>query len=55
MIFSWFADDFARTGGVAAFLREHAEPETARRLTGLRDDGIRYLEYDWSLNDAARG
>lgn len=54
MIFSWFADDFVPAGGVAAFLRNNASPETAKQIAGLEDDAIGYLDYDWSLNDTSR-
>ena len=42
------------SGGVAAFIRSRAEPGLAAKLAGLRDDGLSYLAYDWSLNDTAR-
>jgi hypothetical protein len=53
-IFKWFAEDFERGGGVAAFLRSNAPPDLKPRIGGLADDGLSYLDYDWSLNDAAR-
>lgn len=53
-IFRWFADDFADAGGVAAFVRAHAPSAVAARIAGLDDAGLTYLDYDWSLNDAAR-
>jgi len=53
-IFKWFAGDFAGAGGVAAFIRARSGPETAGRLGALTDAGLSYLDYDWSLNDAAR-
>jgi len=53
-IFKWFRDDFAPAGGVAAYLRAKAPPEVAARVAGLTDDGLAYLDYDWTLNDAAR-
>jgi len=53
-IFKWFAGDFAAQGGVARFIRRSADRATAARLTGLTDDGLAYLDYDWTLNDARR-
>jgi uncharacterized membrane protein YdjX (TVP38/TMEM64 family) len=53
-IFKWFADDFAAQGGVAQFIRRNADRAVAARLAGLTDHGLSYLDYDWSLNDAAR-
>ena len=53
-IFKWFAGDFAGSGGVAAFIRSRAETALAAKLAELRDDGLSYLDYDWSLNDTAR-
>lgn len=49
MIFSWFAADFevAPYSGARGFLRRHAP-----NLPWATDDyEIRYLPYDWSLND----
>jgi hypothetical protein len=53
-IFKWFRDDFAVAGGVARFIRAKAGPALAAQLAGLADSGLGYLDYDWSLNDAAR-
>jgi len=54
-IFKWFAGDFATAGGVAAFIRSRTEPGLGARLARLEDTGLSYLDYDWSLNDTARG
>jgi uncharacterized membrane protein YdjX (TVP38/TMEM64 family) len=54
-IFRWFAGDFAASGGVAAFIRARSSPAVAARLGALADAGLSYLDYDWSLNDSARG
>lgn len=51
-IFKWFAEDF--TPGVVEFIRAHVEPARASQLAGLTPGGLSYLDYDWSLNDAAR-
>lgn len=53
-IFKWFAADFEPAGGVAAFIRTKASPEVGARIPRLTDAGLSYLDYDWSLNDAAR-
>jgi len=53
-IFKWFRDDFAQAGGVAAFMRAHADPAVRSKIIGLTDGGLSYLAYDWSLNDLAR-
>ena len=54
-IFKWFAGDFKGSGGVAAFIRAKAGPDVAARLRALTDAGLTFLDYDWSLNDTARG
>ena len=53
-IFKWYGEDFEGEGGVATYLRENAGAETSARIAKLTDDGISYLDYDWTLNDAAR-
>jgi hypothetical protein len=49
-IFQWFADDFARAGGVAQVLKRHGPP-AARALAERPDLKFEYLDYDWALND----
>jgi hypothetical protein len=49
-IFDWFEADFAATGGVRAAVLRHG-PESARAALGRADARIRFLEYDWSLNE----
>jgi hypothetical protein len=58
-IFKWYAGDFTggstvvaffARGGVLDWVKEHAPPEIARRLRG-KEPAVRYLEYDWGLND----
>lgn len=49
-IFQWFADDFARAGGVALVLARHGPP-AARALADRPDLKVEYLDYDWALND----
>lgn len=49
-IFKWFEDDFTDKQGVIAFIEKYA-PENMK--TG-QDRKIKYLPYDWSLNDLKR-
>ena len=49
-IFQWFAEDFARAGGVAQVLKRHGPP-AARVLADRPDLKLEYLDYDWALND----
>jgi len=52
-IFDWFGEDFEEeTGSVRAFLVRYMPEE--KRASLKADNRIRYLYYDWSLNDAAR-
>lgn len=53
-IFKWFAEDFEGGGGAVGFVERYG-PEAAARLAKERgaDAAIRYLDYDWSLNDLA--
>jgi hypothetical protein len=49
-IFRWFAEDFEKAGGVRAVLSKYTTPEIARLLADPQLE-IRYLRYDWGLND----
>jgi hypothetical protein len=51
-IFKWFASDFEATGGVRAFLSRYA-PEAARAAVADPNVKLTYLDYDWTLNEAA--
>jgi len=53
-IFKWFAEDFAATGGVVAFVKAKADGDIAARVAAFGDNDLTYLDYDWSLNDRAR-
>lgn len=53
-IFKWFGEDFALVGGVANFIRAHVDRTLGGRIGELSDSDLAYLDYDWSLNDAAR-
>jgi hypothetical protein len=53
-IFDWFAEDFAATGGVLAFVRRFAAPELAAALEALGPEPpLAWFDYDWSLNGLA--
>lgn len=51
-IFKWFSEDFEEEG-VPVFVKKFAEGDLKTRLDALDNDDIRlkYLDYDWSLND----
>lgn len=58
-IFRWYADDFEQ--GAEAFVRHWAGPELLRQMDEAMEGAggagklrVRYLSYDWSLNDLAR-
>jgi hypothetical protein len=54
-IFDWFGDDFAAVGGVLTFVARHVGPDDRRWLEANGDRAsLRYLDYDWRLNDLAR-
>ncbi len=46
-IFDWFAEDFATSGGVEAFVRKY------RNEQALPTASLSYLDYDWALNGAS--
>lgn len=52
-IFKWFAEDFGGERGLRHYLGRYLNAELARRFTSGRYD-IRYIDYDWTLNDVAR-
>jgi hypothetical protein len=52
-ILDWFKEDFGATGqaglaSLAAYL-----PKEAARVARMKDARVKYLDYDWSLNDQA--
>lgn len=60
MIFDWYGKDFSRGwkgyGSVEQFLAKYAErladgPEAQKRVREQKA-GVKYLDYDWALNDA---
>jgi len=52
-IFKWFADDFGGEKGLRSYLGKFLHPDLARRVKSGSYD-IRYIQYDWTLNDVAR-
>jgi hypothetical protein len=51
-IFKWFAEDFERDAkSVKDFLLRYATPDKAELVRGAK---IRYLDYDWHLNDVPK-
>ena len=55
--FDWYAGDFeAESGSVIDYLLRYASADVAEYLRGNRDSlTIRFMDYDWTLNDQARG
>ena len=53
-IFKWFHEDFeGRAGSLIDFVVPYLSPEHRAVLQPYRDDvSIRFLPYDWSLNDS---
>jgi len=50
-IFEWFPEDFTRGGtSLGAWLAKYA-PEEHREFLAKGNFSVRYLEYDWALND----
>lgn len=52
-IFKWFGEDFGGEQGLRTFLGRYLNADLAKRVStsGYR---IRYVDYDWTLNDVAR-
>jgi len=52
-IFDWYAADFGGEQGVIDFVITHAAPDLKNRLQDRRGAiRVKYLDYDWALNDA---
>ena len=49
-IFSWYGDDFTRTGDTLPSALMPYLPESAQPLARSPDVRIESLDYDWSLN-----
>jgi hypothetical protein len=52
-IFKWFGEDFGGEKGLRNYLAKYLNPELSKRLK-TDTYQIRYIEYDWTLNDVAR-
>lgn len=48
-IFKWFSEDFK--DGVLGFFKQYADGQLKIRLNNSGKINVKYLEYDWSLND----
>jgi len=53
-IFKWFREDFEPQGGVLEAAARYAAPAERRWLEQHPEARLRYLDYDWRLNDSAR-
>jgi hypothetical protein len=55
--FDWYAEDFeAESGSVIDYLLRYVKADIAEYLRANRDSlKIRFMDYDWTLNDQARG
>jgi hypothetical protein len=52
-IFKWFSEDFS--DGALGFYLKYAEGNLKEKLTSQKDSlKVKYLNYDWSLNDAKK-
>ena len=47
-IFDWFSGDFTRKGSLVSFIKPYFPKDWTRATEASK---IKYLEYDWSLND----
>jgi hypothetical protein len=52
-VLDWYREDFGGIAGLQEFLAGYLEPE-ARALVLRPDTEVRFLEYDWTLNDVSR-
>ena len=51
-LLDWYGEDFERhEGGVSAFLREFGGDPARAAIPADAEPDLRYLDYDWSLND----
>jgi hypothetical protein len=51
-IFDWFGEDFESGGGALNYVTERL-PDSLASQVGPKTR-MKFLDYDWSLNDAAR-
>jgi len=50
-VFDWFAEDFERAAGSREEFVRRFLPEADAELPGRRAVSVRYLDFDWALND----
>ena len=51
-IFKWFSEDFEKKSGtVSKFVTPFFAPPVAKQIASAGEPGIRYTDYDWSLNE----
>jgi hypothetical protein len=53
-IFEWFSEDFTQRGDVLGAIAPYLAPSDRSWLDQHPDVQIRYLDYDWRLNDRAK-
>jgi len=53
-VLDWYKDDFGGEEGVRQFLAKYLEPDGAAHVLDPQTE-LRFMEYDWHLNDIARG
>lgn len=51
-IFAWYLDDFGGKQGTLDFIKGHTRDEEIRALPAAADLNLRYLPYDWSINQS---
>lgn len=49
-IFKWFKNDFDKVGGLSKILGRYA-PQSVREFAANGSYGIKYISYNWGLND----
>ncbi|WP_029894683.1 DUF547 domain-containing protein [Desulfohalovibrio reitneri] len=55
-IFDWFQEDWGGEDEVALFVKRFADKGLASRIGAVGNDlELKYIDYDWSLNDARKG
>ncbi|MEM7624319.1 MAG: DUF547 domain-containing protein [Planctomycetota bacterium] len=55
-IFGWYRDDYRAEGGLEAMLEKYlddSDPRKAPALDALRNNRVKFMGYDWTINDAA--
>lgn len=55
-IFGWYRDDFRPDGGLDAMIEKYLDdndPRKAPALDALRNNRVKFMGYDWTINDVA--